>query len=903
MLDKTYQPQKIEGDIYRAWEAASAFAAGRPDRAHAKPFAIVIPPPNVTGSLHMGHALNNTLQDVLARFERMRGRDVLWQPGTDHAGIATQMVVERQLLERQEPNRRAMGREEFIRRVWQWKEDSGNTIIGQLKRLGASCDWSRLRFTMDEGLSRAVRKVFVELHSAGLIYKDKRLVNWDPELLTAISDLEVEQIETKGHLWHLRYPIEGRPGEFIVVATTRPETMLGDTAIAVHPEDERYQHLVGKNVVLPLVGRRIPIVADEYTDPEKGSGAVKITPAHDFNDFEVGKRHGLPMINIMGPEGKLLLDPNPDFTQSIEPSAQLKAMILEFNGVFRFAARKMIVHQLEAQGLMEKIEPYTHTVPHGDRSNAVIEPRLTDQWYVDAATLAKPAIDAVKRGRTVFVPKNWETTYFHWMENIQPWCISRQLWWGHQIPAWYGPDDKVFVAEDEAGALALAKEHYGKAVALERDEDVLDTWFSSSLWPFSTLGWPDKTPELQRYYPTDVLITGFDIIFFWVARMMMMGLHVMEEVPFRDVYIHALVRDEKGQKMSKSKGNVIDPLDLIESYGADALRFTLAAMAAQGRDIKLSPSRVEGYRNFATKLWNAARFAEMNKCVPRRDFDPAGAKVTLNRWIAGESERTFAAVTEALQSFRFNEAAGAIYHFIWHVYCDWYLELIKPILTGTDEGAAAETRAMAAFVLDRALTLLHPFMPFVTEELWAKLATVEARPSLLILAPWPEHQGLENAGADAEISWLIRFISEVRSVRAEMNVPAGAKVPLVIAGANEETRARAGRHEETLLRLARLERLEFGKPPQGAVQIVLDEAMLALPLAGIIDIDAESKRLKREIDKVGSEIRQLDAKLSNEKFVARAPEHVVEEQRERKTEAEAIAARLEQALERLEAAL
>ncbi|HZJ11333.1 MAG TPA: valine--tRNA ligase, partial [Methyloceanibacter sp.] len=902
-LDKTYQPQNFEGDVYRAWENARAFAAGRGDRETAKPFAIVIPPPNVTGSLHMGHALNNTLQDVLVRFERMRGRDVLWQPGTDHAGIATQMVVERQLLERQEPNRRAMGREEFIRRVWQWKEDSGNTIIGQLKRLGASCDWSRLRFTMDEGLSRAVRKVFVELHRAGLIYKDKRLVNWDPELLTAISDLEVEQIETKGHLWHLRYPIEGRPGEFIVVATTRPETMLGDTAVAVHPEDERYQHLVGKNVVLPLVGRRIPIVADEYTDPEKGSGAVKITPAHDFNDFEVGKRHGLPMINIMGPEGKLLLDPNPDFTQSIEPSAQLKAMILEFNGVFRFAARKMIVHQLEAQGLMEKIEPYTHTVPHGDRSNAVIEPRLTDQWYVDAATLAKPAIDAVKRGRTVFVPKNWETTYFHWMENIQPWCISRQLWWGHQIPAWYGPDDKVFVAEDEAGALALAKEHYGKAVALERDEDVLDTWFSSSLWPFSTLGWPDKTPELQRYYPTDVLITGFDIIFFWVARMMMMGLHVMEEVPFRDVYIHALVRDEKGQKMSKSKGNVIDPLDLIESYGADALRFTLAAMAAQGRDIKLSPSRVEGYRNFATKLWNAARFAEMNKCVPRRDFDPAGAKVTLNRWIAGESERAFAAVTEALQSFRFNEAAGAIYHFIWHVYCDWYLELIKPILTGTDEGAAAETRAMAAFVLDRALTLLHPFMPFVTEELWAKLATVEARPSLLILAPWPEHQGLENAGADAEISWLIRFISEVRSVRAEMNVPAGAKVPLVIAGANEETRARAGRHEETLLRLARLERLEFGKPPQGAVQIVLDEAMLALPLAGIIDIDAESKRLKREIDKVGSEIRQLDAKLSNEKFVARAPEHVVEEQRERKTEAEAIAARLEQALERLEAAL
>jgi valyl-tRNA synthetase len=908
MLDKTYQPQRIEGAIYRAWEEGRAFAAGRPDRAEAKPFAIVIPPPNVTGSLHMGHALNNTLQDVIVRFERMRGRDVLWQPGTDHAGIATQMVVERQLMERQEQGRRAMGRDAFIRRVWQWKEESGNTIVGQLKRLGCSCDWTRLRFTMDDGLSRAVRKVFVDLYRAGLIYKDKRLVNWDPELLTAISDLEVEQIETKGHLWHLRYPIEGKPfnagdpATFIVVATTRPETMLGDTAVAVHPGDERYKHLVGKNAILPLVGRHIPIIADEYSDPEKGSGAVKITPAHDFNDFEVGRRHGLPMVNVLSPEAKLLLDPNPDFTQGVEPNPELRATILELNGVFRFAARKLIVERLATQGLIEKIEPHVHTVPHGDRSNAVIEPRLTDQWYVDAATLAKPAIDAVKRGRTVFVPKNWEATYFHWMENIQPWCISRQLWWGHQIPAWYGPDDKVFVAEDEAAAQAQAKENYGKAVALTRDEDVLDTWFSSALWPFSTLGWPEKTPELARYYPTDVLITGFDIIFFWVARMMMMGLHAMEEVPFRDVYIHALVRDEKGQKMSKSKGNVIDPLDLIETYGADALRFTLAAMAAQGRDIKLSAARVEGYRNFATKLWNAARFAEINDCVPRADFDPAAAKVTLNRWIAGESERTLAAVTEALEAFRFNEAAGAIYHFIWHVYCDWYLELCKPIIAGGDE-AAAETREMAAFVLDRALTLLHPFMPFLTEELWAKRAPEEGRGSLLILAPWPAPQGLADAEADAEIGWLIRLISEVRSVRAEMNVPAGAKVPLIIGGASEETKARAAHYEETLLRLARLERVEFGKPPPGAVQIVLNEAVLALPLAGIIDIDAESKRLKREIDKVGSEIRQLDAKLANEKFVARAPEHVVEEQRERKTEAEAMAAKLEQALKRLEAAL
>jgi valyl-tRNA synthetase len=630
---------------------------------------------------------------------------------------------------------------------------------------------------------------------------------------------------------------------------------------------------------------------------------VKITPAHDFNDFEVGRRHGLPMVNVLSPEGKLLLDPNPEFTQGIEPGPQLKATILEFNGVFRFAARKLIVHQLEEKGLMEKIEPHLHTVPYGDRSNAVIEPRLTDQWYVDAATLAKPAIEAVRRGQTIFVPKNWETTYFHWMENIQPWCISRQLWWGHQIPAWYGPDGEIFVADDETGAVALANEHYGKAVPLERDEDVLDTWFSSALWPFSTLGWPDKTPELALYYPTDVLVTGFDIIFFWVARMMMMGLHVMEEAPFRDVYIHALVRDEKGQKMSKSKGNVIDPLDLIGTYGADALRFTLAAMAAQGRDIKLSSSRVEGYRNFATKLWNAARFAEINTCVPQPDFDPATAKVKLNRWIAGESERTLAAVTEAIQGFRFNEAAGAIYHFIWHVYCDWYLELIKPILAGADADAAAETRSMTAYVLDQALKLLHPFMPFVTEELWVKRAPEAGRATLLMLAPWPEHRGLENAEADAEIGWLIRVISEVRSVRAEMNVPAGAKVPLVVSGASEETRARVARHEETMLRLARLERIEFGKPPHGAVQIVLDEAVLALPLAGIIDVDAEQKRLKREIDKVGSEIRQLDAKLGNEKFVSRAPEHVVEEQRERKTEAEATAAKLEQALKRLEAAL
>jgi valyl-tRNA synthetase len=632
---------------------------------------------------------------------------------------------------------------------------------------------------------------------------------------------------------------------------------------------------------------------------------VKITPAHDFNDFEVGKRHGLPMINVLSRDARLDIGPETDFMHGVEMTPALEDKILEWNGVFRFAARTMIVECMEDNGYLEETEPYLHTVPQGDRSGAVIEPYLTDQWYVDAATLAKPAIEAVRRGRTNFAPKNWESTYFHWMENIQPWCISRQLWWGHQIPAWYGPEGKVFVAEDESAAIALAKAHYGKEETLTRDDDVLDTWFSSALWPFTTLGWPDKTPELARYYPTDVLVTGFDIIFFWVARMMMMGLHFMDEVPFRDIYIHALVRDGKGQKMSKSKGNVIDPIELIDAYGADALRFTLAAMAAQGRDIKLSSGRVEGYRNFATKLWNASRFAMMNDCIPVEGFDPKEAKTTLNRWIAGELERAVSAVTEALEGFRFNEAAGAVYHFIWHIYCDWYLELIKPVFVGDDEAAKAETRAMAAYVLDKALQLLHPFMPFVTEELWEKRAPEGTpRETLLILSPWPTHQGLQDAAADEEIGWVIRLVTDVRSVRAEMNVPAGRKVPLVIAGATDRTRERVAAHLETVSRLARIESIDFAEtPPAGSVQIVLDEATIALPLQGVIDIDAEADRLKREIDKVGAEITQIDAKLANDKFVSRAPQHVVEEQRERKADAEAMATKLAQALKRLEAAL
>jgi valyl-tRNA synthetase len=906
-IDKTYQPSEVEGRIYRTWEQAGAFRAGRPERAGAKPYSIVIPPPNVTGSLHMGHALNNTLQDILCRFERMRGKDVLWQPGTDHAGIATQMVVERQLMERQQPGRREMGREAFLRRVWEWKAESGDTIVNQLKRLGASCDWSRERFTMDEGLSRAVLKVFVELHRAGLIYKDKRLVNWDPKLLTAISDLEVIQVETKGHLWYLRYPIEGKifnPDDrstFIVVATTRPETMLGDTAVAVHPDDERYTKLVGKNVILPLVGRKIPIIADDYSDPEKGSGAVKVTPAHDFNDFELGKRHHLPQINIFSTDAKLQLKGNADFVAGVPKSADLDAT-LAMQGTDRFAARKAILARLEEKGLIEKIEPQSHVVPHGDRSNVVIEPFLTDQWYVNAKELAKPAIAAVHEGKTRFVPKNWEKTYFDWMENIQPWCISRQLWWGHQIPAWYGPDGKVFVATAEAEAQGEADKHYGKKAVLTRDEDVLDTWFSSALWPFSTLGWPDKTPELARFYPTSTLVTGFDIIFFWVARMMMMGLHFMKEIPFHDVYIHALVRDASGAKMSKSKGNVIDPLAIIDDYGADALRFTLAAMAAQGRDIKLSTQRVEGYRNFATKLWNAARFAELNGCATVATFDPSSAKETLNRWIAHETAKAAAEITEAIEAYRFNDAAGAAYRFVWNIYCDWYLELVKPLLSGPDSAAKSETQAMVAWARDEILKLLQPFMPFITEELWAVTARPGmARKSLLALSQWPALIGLVDEKAEAEIGWVIDLVTAIRSVRAEMNI--AAAIPLVLAGASAETTVRAERWVEFIKRLARVSGISSASAaPQGSVQLVVRGEVAALPLKGVIDLAAERARLEKEMQKADADITRVDAKLGNANFVARAPEEVVEEEKEKREEAIARKAKIAEALERLKGA-
>ena len=883
MLEKTYDPHAVEQKLYGEWEDGGSFKIGSRD--NAQPYTIVIPPPNVTGSLHMGHALNNTLQDILIRHERMKGRDALWQPGMDHAGIATQMVVER-MLEAEGTKRRDIGREAFIDRVWTWKGESGGLIARQLRRLGASADWSRERFTMDEGLSEAVLKVFVDLYDQGLIYKDKRLVNWDPKLLTAISDLEVQQQEVKGHLWHFRYPIEGQEGRFIVVATTRPETMLGDTAVAVHPEDERYADLVGKHAILPLVGRHIVIVADEYADPEQGTSAVKITPAHDFNDFEVGRRHDLEMINVLDQEARI---------NDNAPEA--------YRGLDRFAAREKIVADMEALGLLEKIEDHTHMVPFGDRGGVPIEPWLTEQWYADAATLAKPAIEAVETGKTRFVPENWSKTYFEWMRNIQPWCISRQLWWGHQIPAWYGPDETVFVAHDEAAAAEKARAHYGRDVALRRDPDVLDTWFSSALWPFSTLGWPEKTPELARYYPTDVLVTGFDIIFFWVARMMMMGLHFMGEVPFHTVYIHALVRDEKGQKMSKSKGNIIDPLELIGEYGADALRFTLAALAAPGRDIKLSAQRVEGYRNFTTKLWNAARYCQMNGCVSDPAFDPAACTQTVNRWMVGEMARLRLRLDGALDTYRFNEAAQAAYQTAWNTFCDWYLEFTKPILTGSDAATIAETRKATGWALDQLLLMLHPFMPFVTEELWQQLAP-EGRETALIRAAWPVYgEELVDAAASGEMDWVVRLISLIRGIRSEVNVPAGAKIVALLKDLDATALERLARHRDLVLRLARLESIDPTQDiPKGSIQGVLDGATLVLPLSGVIDIAAETQRLKKEIGKLEGEIGGLEKKLSNEKFIANAPEEVVEENRERRASAMEARDRLQEALGRLQAA-
>jgi valyl-tRNA synthetase len=881
MLEKTFNPAEVEAKHYARWERGGYFACD-PDSS-AKPFTIMMPPPNVTGRLHMGHALTFTLQDILVRYERMRGRDVLWQPGTDHAGIATQMVVERQLAEQgivlarpgAGANSATIDRPAFLEKVWEWKRESGGTIVSQLRRLGASADWARERFTMDEGLSHAVLKVFVDLHRQGLIYRDKRLVNWDPKLHTAISDLEVDQREIKGHLWHLRYPVEGEPGRFVVVATTRPETMLGDTAVAVHPDDERYRALIGKMLRLPLVGRLIPVVGDEYADPEAGSGAVKITPAHDFNDFEVGRRHKLAMINVFDADARL--------NENV-PAA--------YCGLSREAARKKVIEDLEAEGLIEKIEPHLLTIPHGDRSGVVIEPWLTDQWYVNAAKLAEPCIAAVEQGRTVFVPEQWTATFFQWMRNIQPWCISRQLWWGHQVPAWYGSDGEIFVAMSQEEANAAAARHYGRPTALRRDEDVLDTWFSSALWPFSTLGWPEKTPELARYYPGDVLVTGFDIIFFWVARMMMMGQHFMGETPFSTVYIHALVRDEHGQKMSKAKGNIVDPLDLIGKYGCDALRFTLAAFAAPGRDVKLAEGRVEGYRNFATKLWNAARFCQVNECRLVPGFDPTACRQQVNRWAVGRVVSLIRRVDQALAEYKFNEAAHALYHGVWGEFCDWYLEFAKPIFSGADEAAKAETRAAVAWALGQLLHLLHPFMPFITEELWQHAL---GRDNPLIVAAWPDlPDGLIDGAATAELDGVIRLVSEIRALRSELNVSPGAEIEAWIRDAG----AWLGRHLDLVQRLARVV-LRPSEPPKGVVQIVVDGATVMLSLAGHLDIGRESLRIQKEIDRCAAEASKAEKKLANADFTAKAPAEVVEALRERLGEDMAKRDKLLVALERL----
>ncbi|WP_074381238.1 valine--tRNA ligase [Bartonella doshiae] len=906
MLEKNYDAASIERRVAKRWEEREAFKAGIGSESGAESFCVMLPPPNVTGSLHMGHALNTTIQDIVVRFQRMRGKNVLWQPGMDHAGIATQMVVERQLAERKEPTRQEMGREKFVERIWEWRHEAGGVIANQLRRLGVSCDWSRERFTMDEGLSQAVREVFVTLYKQGLIYRDKRLVNWDPKLLTAISDLEVEQKEVKGHLWHFRYPLEGKVFDpfdattFITVATTRPETMLGDTGIAVNPEDDRYKSLIGQNALLPLIGRKLLIVGDAYADPEEGSGAVKITPAHDFNDFEVGQRNNLRLINIFTQKAEIFLHGNDAFFDGLVLSDELKILVDHLDKADRFVARDRIVSLMEEGGYLAAVDDHPHIVPHGDRSGVAIEPFLTDQWYVRAVELAKPAIEAVQQGKTQFIPENWKKTYFNWMQNIQPWCISRQLWWGHQIPAWYGPDGAVFVEKNEEEAFAAAFSHYGEMVQLIRDQDVLDTWFSSALWPFSTLGWPNKTTELATFYPTSLSVTGFDIIFFWVARMMMMGLHFMGEVPFPTVYVHALVRDQKGAKMSKSKGNIIDPLELIDRYSADSLRFTLAIMAAQGRDVKLDPSRIAGYRNFATKLWNATRFAQMNGVRHDPDFKPEKAKIALNRWILTELSKTVTAVTIGIENYKFNESAAVLYRFIWNTLCDWYLELLKPVFQGSNEDAKSEAQACTAWVLDEVYKLLHPFMPHITEELWSLTESpVMKRADMLALIQWPEVTFADEEAA-SDINWLIDIVSEIRSVRFEMNIPAGTLAPLVIVEGGKVTRERVQRYDVLLKKLARIETIDFSdKVPAISAQMILGEDIFCLPLGQLIDLTAERARLMKDISKVEQDIEKILVKLSNPKFIENAKSEIVEVERNRLVELRAAKEKIAVALERL----
>jgi valyl-tRNA synthetase len=905
-LAKTFDPAAIEARWYAHWESEGLF---RPGRADAEPWTIVMPPPNVTGSLHIGHALDVTLQDILTRHARLQGKDALWVVGTDHAGIATQMVVERQLNERQQ-QRSDFTREQFVDKVWEWKAESGGAITRQLRRLGASCDWANERFTMDPGFSRAVLKVFVQLYREKLLYRDKRLVNWDPKFQTAISDLEVETHEVQGKFWHLKYPLEDGSG-FLHVATTRPETMLADMAVAVHPTDTRYSALVGKRVRLPITGRLVPIVADEHADPELGSGAVKITPGHDFNDFEVGKRAGFKaagMLNMLGADAKVV-----QTADGLIPGDLL--------GLDRFEARARVAERLESEGLLEKVEDRVIQTPYGDRSGVVIEPWLTDQWYVDAATLAAPALEAVRSGKIKVVPKTWEKTWFNWLENIQPWCVSRQLWWGHQIPAWYDENGNAYVAETEEEAQAEA----GAGVTLRRDPDVLDTWFSSALWPFATIGWPEQTETLRRHYPNDVLISGFDIIFFWDARMAMQGIHFMGEVPWKTLYLHGLVRDSKGQKMSKSKGNTVDPLGLIDKYGADALRFTLAALESQGRDIKLDEKRIEGYRNFATKLWNAARFCQANGIGASGSIEPPRAELTVNRWIVGETVKTVQALDLAMAELRFDECANTLYHFVWGSFCDWYLELIKPVLspspsgegTGVGEAGSAaapsdmphpnpspegeglqeETRAVAGWVLDQILVMLHPFMPFITEELWNSLGE---RPYPLILAKWPmpDARALDPE-AGPEVDWLIRVVGGIRAARTELGVPPGARLPLHVRDASAATQERLSRHGAALQRLARIAGVSFDASSGGAAQLVVDEATYILPLEGVIDIEAERARLAKALQAAEKERDGLAARLGNPSFVERAKPEAVEKARADHADKASDAEKYREALARL----
>ncbi|MDR0809879.1 MAG: valine--tRNA ligase [Gemmobacter sp.] len=963
-MEKTFNAAEAEARISKQWIDGKVGRAGANARPGATAFSIMIPPPNVTGSLHMGHAFNNTLQDILIRWHRMRGFDTLWQPGTDHAGIATQMVVERELAKTQAPSRREMGREAFLEKVWEWKAQSGGTIINQLKRLGASCDWDREAFTMSGNFPAAVIKVFVELYHKGLIFRGKRLVNWDPHFETAISDLEVEQIEVNGAMHRLRYNLadglnyshpvafddDGNPTAFetrdyLMVATTRPETMLGDTGIAVHPSDARYAHLIGREVILPLVSRRIPIVADDYADPAKGTGAVKITPAHDFNDWAVGARCGLRVVNVMDTKAAITLEGNADFLEGAAPSPECMAM----HGLDRYAARKEILRLAEEQGWLDGIDAERHPVPHGDRSKVAIEPLLTDQWFVDTARIVGPAIDAVKNGDTAILPERDAKVYFHWLENIEPWCISRQLWWGHQIPVWYGLDLRPAGFRDDEGDNALdeteiftlladgafnqtdpvwhcatdfegvaerftddlapmpmplahariveaadrpaAVEALARALAdynltqdpthlvypVWRDPDVLDTWFSSGLWPIGTLGWPGDTPELHRYFPTSVLVTGFDIIFFWVARMMMMQLAVMGQKPFSTVYVHALVRDEKGKKMSKSLGNVLDPLDLIDEFGADAVRFTLTAMAAMGRDLKLSKERIAGYRNFGTKLWNACRFAEMNGVWEGHATQaaPPAATATANRWIIGETAKARVEVDAALAGFRFDQAAQALHGFVWGKVCDWYVEFAKPLFDGEK---AAETRATMAWVLDQCMILLHPITPFITEELWA---TTGRREKLLVHTGWPEYgPELIDPEADREMTWVTGLIDDIRSARTQMHVPVGLKLDMLALSLSPEARAAWERNAALIRRLARIETLSEAEiAPKGALSIAAEGASFALPLDGIIDIAAEQARLVKALEKLEKEITGLRARLDNPKFIASAKEEVVDEAR------------------------